>query len=91
MGKKDYQHLHLIKKFLSKKFNVRINSCPTVRIDNKIALSTRNKLLTNRSFKKASEIALFLKKIKHKSKLQGSKLAFNLSDYKKGLEKKIQC
>ena len=88
MGEKDYQQLYLIKKFLSKKFKIRINSCPTIRIDNKIALSTRNKLLKKRSFQEASEIALFLKKIKHKSKLQGSKLAFNLSDYKKGLEKK---
>jgi pantoate--beta-alanine ligase len=88
MGEKDYQQLYLIKKFLSKKFKVRINSCPTIRIDNKIALSTRNKLLKKKSFNKASEIALFLKKIKYKSKLQGSKLAFNLPDYKKELEKK---
>ena len=88
MGEKDYQQLYLIKKFLSKKFKVRINSCPTVRINNKIALSTRNKLLKKRSFKKASEIALFLKRIKYKSKLQGSKLAFNLPDYKRELEKK---
>ncbi len=88
MGEKDYQQLYLIKKFLSKKFKVRINSCPTIRIDNKIALSTRNKLLKKRSLKKASEIALFLKKIKYKSKFQGSKLAFILSEYKKELEKK---
>ena len=88
MGEKDYQQLYLIKKFLSKKFKVRINSCPTIRINNKIALSTRNKLLKKGSFKKASEIALFLKKIKYKSKLKGSKLAFNLPDYKKELEKK---
>ena len=86
MGEKDYQQLYLIKKFLSKKFKVRINSCPTIRENNKIALSTRNKLLKKRSFKKASEIALFLKKIKYKSKLQGSKLAFNLPKYKNKLE-----
>ena len=88
MGEKDYQQLYLIKKFLSKKFKARINSCPTIRINNKIALSTRNKLLKKRSFKKASEIALFLKKLKYKSKLQGSKLVFNLPAYKKELEKK---
>ncbi len=88
MGEKDYQQLYLIRKFLSKKFKVRINSCPTIRINNKIALSTRNKLLKKSSLKKAEEIALFLKKIKYKSRLQGSKLAFNLSDYKKELEKK---
>ncbi len=90
MGEKDYQQLYLIKKFLSKKFKVRVNSCPTVRINNKIALSTRNKLLKKGSFKKASEIALFLKKIKYKSKLEGSKLAFNLHNYKKELEKKYK-
>jgi pantoate--beta-alanine ligase len=90
MGEKDYQQLYLIKKFLSKKFKVRINSCPTIRINNKIALSTRNKLLNKRSFKKASEIASFLKKIKYRSKSQASKLALNLPDYKKELEKKYK-
>ncbi len=87
MGEKDYQQLYLIKKFLSKKFRVRINSCPTIRINN-IALSTRNKLLKKRSIKKASEIALFLKKVKYKSKLEGTKLASDLYNYKMKLEKK---
>ena len=88
MGEKDYQQLYLIKKFLSKKFKARINSCPTVRVNKNIALSTRNKLLKTNSLKKAAEIALFLKKLKYKSKFQGSKLAFILPDYKKELEKK---
>ena len=90
MGEKDYQQLYLIKKFLSKKFKLRINSCPTIRINNKIALSTRNKLLNKRSFKKASEIASFLKKIKYRSKSQASKLALNLPNYKKELENKYK-
>ena len=88
MGEKDYQQLHLIKKFLSKKFKVRINACPTIRLNNDIALSTRNKLLKKRSIKKASEIASFLKNIKYKSKFQGLKLVLNLPNYKKKLEKK---
>ena len=87
MGEKDYQQLYLIKKFLSKKFKVRINSCPTIRINN-IALSTRNKLLKKKSIKKASEISLFLKKVKYKSKLEGTKLASDLNNYKIKLEKK---
>jgi len=87
MGEKDYQQLYLIKKFLSKKFKVRINSCPTIRINN-IALSTRNKLLNKSSIKKASEIALFLKKVKYKSKFEGAKLASDLNNYKIKLEKK---
>ena len=90
MGEKDYQQLYLIKKFLSKKFKVRINSCPTIRINNKIALSTRNKLLNKRSFKKALEITSFLKKIKYRSKSQASNLPLNLPDYKKELEKKYK-
>ena len=87
MGEKDYQQLYLIKKFLSKKFKVRINSCSTIRKNN-IALSTRNKLLKKRYIKKVSEIALFLKKIKYRSKNQGVKLKFGLPNYKKKLEKK---
>ena len=87
MGEKDYQQLYLIKKFLSKKFKARIHSCPTIKINN-IALSTRNKLLKKRSIKKASEIALFLKKVKHKSKFEGTKLASDLHNYKIKLEKK---
>ena len=88
MGEKDYQQLYLIKKFLSKKFKARINSCPTVRVNKNIALSTRNKLLKTNSLKKAAEIALFLKKIKYKSKLHGPKSVSNLTDYKKKLENK---
>ena len=63
MGEKDYQQLYLIKKFLSKKFKVRINACPTIRINRNIALSTRNKLLKKDSLKKASKIASYLKNI----------------------------
>ena len=73
---------------MSKKFKARINSCPTVRVNKNIALSTRNKLLKTNSLKKAAEIALFLKKIKYKSKLHGPKSVSNLTDYKKKLENK---
>ena len=89
MGEKDYQQLHLIKKFLSKKFGVRINACPTVRTADKIALSTRNKLLNKKSLEKASKIAKLLIKIKKKSKLHSSKLKLDLSDYKIELENKF--
>ena len=66
MGEKDYQQLHLIRKYLSKKFNVRVNACPTIRTANKIALSTRNKLLNKKSLEKASNIAKLLIRIKKK-------------------------
>ena len=74
MGEKDYQQLYLIKKFLSKKFRVRINSCPTIRIKNNIALSTRNKLLNKKFLKKASEIAIILRKLKRHILLRGDYL-----------------
>ena len=90
MGEKDFQQLFLIKKFLSKKFNVRLNSCPTIRTKNEIALSTRNKLLNKESLKKASQIAKILKKIKNKSKLYSSKSNLNLTDCKKKLEKRFK-
>ena len=89
MGEKDYQQLYLIRKFLSKKFDVRINSCPTIRTSDKIALSTRNKLLNKKSLKKASDIAKLLNKIKLRSKLNLRKFDFDLSNYKKTLEKKF--
>ncbi len=89
MGEKDYQQLHLIRRFLSKKFNVRINACPTIRTSDKIALSTRNKLLNKKSLEKASHIAKLLIKIKKRTKLHKSKFKVNLSDYKKELEKKF--
>ena len=89
MGEKDYQQLHLIRKFLSKKHNVRINSCPTIRTTNKIALSTRNKLLNKKSLKNASQIAKLLIEIKRRSKFRSSKFKLDLSDYKIELEKKF--
>ena len=88
MGEKDYQQLYLIRKYLSKKFDVRINSCQTIRTADKIALSTRNKLLNKKSLEKASHITKLLIKIK-KHKLQSSKFKLDLSDYKIELEKKF--
>ncbi len=89
MGEKDFQQLHLIRKFLSKKYKVQINSCPTIRTTNKIALSTRNKLLNKKSLKKASQIAKLLMEIKRRSKFRSSKVKLDLSDYKIELEKKF--
>ena len=74
---------------MSKKFKAKINSCPTVRVNKNIALSTRNKLLNTNSLKKASKIAFYLKNIKYKSKSQGHKLSLSLSNIKEKLEKKF--
>ena len=46
-GEKDYQQFLLIKKFVKNKFKIMIHVCPTIRSNDKIALSSRNVLLNN--------------------------------------------
>ena len=60
MGEKDFQQLFLIKKYLSKKHNIKIISCKTIRDKNNIALSTRNNLLTKNEYKKVVAITNLL-------------------------------
>ena len=45
MGKKDYQQLFLVKRFIEKKYKTKIIGCKTIRNKNKLALSSRNFLL----------------------------------------------
>jgi pantoate--beta-alanine ligase len=42
MGKKDFQQLFLVKKFIEDKFNTKVIGCKTIRNKNKLALSSRN-------------------------------------------------
>ena len=69
-GEKDYQQLFLIKKFVKNKFKTKIHGCPTIRLKNKVALSSRNTFLNTQDIKKSSFIANLLlnfrKKIKNK-------------------------
>ena len=67
-GEKDFQQLFLIKKFIKNKFKIKVHSCPTVRYKNKVALSSRNLLLSNQEIKKSSFIANLLFKFKNKIK-----------------------
>ena len=48
LGQKDFQQQFLIKEYVKNKFKVKIKSCKTVRDNNKIALSSRNKLLNGK-------------------------------------------
>ena len=79
MGEKDQQQLILVKKYIEKKYKVKIISCKTVRNKNKLALSSRNILLNNSDLKKAEKIIknlfLFKKKLTKKEGLK--KLIFN--------------
>ena len=87
MGEKDFQQYVLIKRILGKKYNIKIIGCPTIREKSKIALSTRNKLLSNSATKKASKIANKLIKLKEISR--SNKLT-NLIKLKKEFEKKYK-
>ena len=87
MGEKDFQQYALIKRILGKKYNIKIIGCPTIREKSKIALSTRNKLLSNSATKKASKIANKLIKLKEISR---SNKLINLTKLKKDFEKKYK-
>ena len=74
MGEKDYQQLLLVKNFIEKKYESKIIPCKTIRNKNKLALSSRNKLLNKKDLFKAGRIAkdLFHFKIflKNKKKIK---------------------
>ncbi len=67
-GEKDYQQLHLLKKFLRKKFRINVISCSTVRDKNNVALSSRNILLSKNDMSKSSFIANLILNFKNKVK-----------------------
>ena len=57
LGNKDFQQLYLIKKYLGKKFKIRIIGCKTVRHNNKYVYSSRNKLLNSNDLDVLSHIS----------------------------------
>ena len=66
LGKKDYQQLIIIKKYLEKiNSKIKVVPCDTIRARNGIALSSRNKLLNERSLIIAGKIISFLKRNKN--------------------------
>ena len=87
MGKKDFQQYFLVKKILGKKYKINIIGCPTIRDKNKIALSTRNKLLNKDSKIIASSIAKELLNFKRKLDLKRLKMPINLLKLKSNFEK----
>ena len=68
LGEKDFQQIHLIKKYLSKKNDIKIISCKTVRNQNKLPLSSRNVLLSKKSLIKSEKISKLLFNFKSKIK-----------------------
>tara|TARA_Y100000589_G_C27035883_1_gene581028 strand:- start:191 stop:1003 length:813 start_codon:yes stop_codon:yes gene_type:complete len=73
MGEKDFQQLILVKKYIEKNFQTKIIPCKTIRSKNKLALSSRNILLTKNDLSKAGKIAkdllIFKKKLNKKKDL----------------------
>ena len=57
MGKKDYQQLFLVKKFIEKKYNTKVIGCKTIRNKNKLALSSRNFLLDKNDLNEVENIS----------------------------------
>ena len=57
MGEKDFQQLYLVEKYITKKYNVRIIKCKTIRDSNKLAYSSRNILLTKNQLILAGKIS----------------------------------
>ena len=63
LGEKDFQQLKIIKDYFNiNKIKTKIIKCKTIRDNNGLALSSRNKLLNNNNLKKAAEVINFIKK-----------------------------
>jgi len=61
-GEKDFQQLQIVRKLVRiEKLNTKIVSCPIVREPNGLAMSSRNKRLTNKQFEEAAIIYKSLK------------------------------
>ena len=89
MGEKDYQQFFLVKKFIEKKYKAKVYLCKTIRNSDKIALSSRNKLLNPTNLKITGSITnkLFnLKRSINKNKNKSNNL---IKIFKKDLIQKF--
>jgi pantoate--beta-alanine ligase len=78
-GEKDFQQLQIIKKLVEKeKIPVNIIGCPIFREKNKLAMSSRNELLTANQRKNAS---IIFKTITKAKELFGTKSAKSVSEF----------
>ena len=83
LGEKDFQQMLVIKKIISDfGFSTKIKILPTIRDENKIALSSRNQLVKNKAL--TFEIPKTLQKI-IKEIFSGNFKFSNIDDYKKDL------
>jgi len=89
MGKKDFQQLFLVKKYLEKKFDSRIIACKTIRNKNKVALSSRNIHLSKSEMNIASFITKELIKLKFRINRNKKKSKILINNTKKKLLEKF--
>ena len=85
MGEKDYQQFYLVKNFIEKKYTSKVILCGTIRDQEKIALSSRNKLIKKNNLHKhklITNILINLKKKIYKDKNKSKKL---INEVKKDL------
>ncbi|MDC0439087.1 pantoate--beta-alanine ligase [Candidatus Pelagibacter sp.] len=68
MGKKDFQQLFLVKKFIENKFNTKVIGCKTIRNKNKLALSSRNFLFKQDELNDVEKISKNFLNLKNKIK-----------------------
>ena len=61
LGEKDFQQLHLIKKFMKNRFKTNVVACKTIRDKSFLPYSSRNKLLNKNCINKARKVSKILK------------------------------
>ena len=66
MGEKDLQQLYLVKRFLQKRYKSKIIPCKTIRNKYKLALSSRNSLLSKIELKKVGKFTQEVFSLKRK-------------------------
>ena len=73
LGKKDFQQIYLIKKFISGKFKTKIIKCKTIRNKNGLPYSSRNVLLNKKNLQTAINVSQIIKKFYNTLKLNFKK------------------
>ena len=93
MGKKDYQQLFLVKKYIENRFKTKVIGCKTIRNKYKLALSSRNFLFNKNDLKEVENISkkfLNLKKEIKKHKNINKFLGQTKSKFEKKFKIKIE-
>ena len=87
MGEKDFQQFFLVKNYIENKYNTEVYACKTIRDKNKLALSSRNSLLTKKNLIKSGIISKKLLILKNNIKENKKNYKKLISNSKKELLK----